>query len=75
MEDKMKIVAEKTDESPIRLVAVETAGTIIGLGKWRIRSLVYSGELPYVRLGRRVMIDIRDIELFIESHKTREGRR
>jgi excisionase family DNA binding protein len=65
---------EKRTESLQRLLSVEEAGTLIGLGKWRIRALIYRGELPYVLLGRRKMVDIRDIEALIESNKRREGK-
>ena len=71
----MKTPQEKRNDSLVRLIDIVDAGIRIGLGKWRVRTLIYSGKIPYVRLGRRIMIDIRDIDAFIEANKTREGKR
>jgi len=53
-----------------RLLSVKDAGVVLGLGEWRVRTLVYRMELPFVRIGRRIMIDIMDLELFIAKNKT-----
>jgi hypothetical protein len=42
----------------------------LGLGEWRVRTLVWRMELPFVRIGRRIMIDILDLENFIHANKT-----
>jgi len=57
-------------ESLRRLLSVKDAGAVLGLGEWRVRTLVYRMELPFVRIGRRIMIDIRDLDTFIEANKT-----
>jgi excisionase family DNA binding protein len=55
-----------------RLLTVDQAGQYVALGRWRIRSLIYSGQLPYVRLGRRVLIDLKDLDALIDSKKQQE---
>jgi excisionase family DNA binding protein len=55
-----------------RLLTVEQAGQYVALGRWRIRSLIYSGQLPYVRLGRRILIDLKDLDALIDSKKQQE---
>jgi excisionase family DNA binding protein len=55
-----------------RLFTLNEAGAYIGLSHWRVRSLIYSGQLPYVRLGRRILIDLRDLDALIDSKKQRE---
>jgi excisionase family DNA binding protein len=67
-----KLEDKRSRPSLQRLLSVQEAGTVIGLGQWRIRALIYRGELPYVRLGRRILVDIRDIEALIEANKQRE---
>jgi len=57
-------------ESLRRLLSVKEAGTVLGLGEWRVRTLVWRMELPFVRIGRRIMIDILDLENFIQANKT-----
>ena len=55
-----------------RLLTLNEAGAYIGLSHWRVRSLVYSGQLAYVRLGRRILIDLGDLDALIDSKKQRE---
>ena len=55
-----------------RLLTVKEAGSYLALGSWRIRSLIYRGELAYVRLGRRILIDLKDLDALIESKKQKE---
>lgn len=55
-----------------RLFTLNEAGAYIGLSHWRVRSLIYSGQLAYVRLGRRILIDLKDLDALIDSKKHRE---
>lgn len=54
---------------PQRLLTVEAAGQYISLGPWRIRTLIWSHQLPCVRLGRRILVDIKDLDALIERCK------
>jgi excisionase family DNA binding protein len=61
---------ESTRESPVqRLLTVEQAGFYLALGPWRIRNLIWAGELAFVRLGRRVLVDRKDLDAFLDSKK------
>ena len=51
----------KTRDGPKRLFTLNEAGAYIGLSHWRVRSLIYSGQLAYIRLGRRVLVDLEDL--------------
>jgi excisionase family DNA binding protein len=55
-----------------RLLTLREAGAYLALGQWRIRSLIYGGELAYVRLGRRILVDLKDLDALIDSKKQRE---
>ena len=55
-----------------RLLTIKEAGAYLTLGPWRIRFLIYRGELSYVRLGRRILIDLKDLDAFIDSKKHQE---
>jgi excisionase family DNA binding protein len=55
-----------------RLLTLNEAGAYIGLSHWRVRSPIYSGQLAYVRLGRRILIDLKDLDALIDSKKQRE---
>lgn len=56
-----------------RLYSVKEAGKYLGRSSWAIRHLIWSGELPQVRQGRRVFVDILDLEHFVERFKVVEA--
>ena len=62
----------KTRDGHKRLLTLNEAGAYIGLSHWRVRSLIYSGQLAYVRLGRRILIDLKDLDALIDSKKHQE---
>ena len=55
-----------------RLLTVAEAARYLGTTVWAIRCLLWDGTLPQVRLGRRHLVDIRDLDGLIESLKTKE---
>lgn len=52
-----------------RLYSVKEAGKYLGRSAWAIRHLIWEGHLPQVRQGRRVMVDVMDMDQFIAKHK------
>jgi excisionase family DNA binding protein len=52
-----------------RLYNVKEAGRYLGRSSWTIRRLIRDGVLREVRQGRRVMLDIVDLEAFVEKYK------
>lgn len=56
-----------------RLYSAKQAGRYMGVSEWTIRHLNWSGKLPCVRQGRRVLFDVYDLNQYIENHK-QEGR-
>jgi excisionase family DNA binding protein len=54
-----------------RLYTIKEAGIYLGRSVYSVRELIWDGKLPCVRVGRRIHIDIRDLDEFIEKHKVR----
>jgi excisionase family DNA binding protein len=52
-----------------RLYNVKEAGRYLWRSPWTIRRLIRDGVLREVRQGRRVMLDIVDLEQFVEKYK------
>ena len=52
-----------------RLYSIEETAEYLGRSVWSIRELIWKGLIPCVKVGRRVHIDIYDLEKFIEKHK------
>ncbi len=44
---------------------------LLAVSDWTIRAMVQRGDLPHVRLGRRILLDLRDLETWIDREKTR----
>jgi excisionase family DNA binding protein len=57
------------DLSPRRLLNVEEAAAYLSLSEREIYNMISNKDLAAVRHGRRVMVDIRDLEHWIALHK------
>lgn len=55
-----------------RLLDVKQAGAYLGVSPWTVRELAWRGELPEVRIGRRLLFDIRDLDGLVERNKRTE---
>jgi excisionase family DNA binding protein len=58
-----------SDLSQRRLLSVEQASTYLNLSIAEVYSMLSNKELAAVRHGKRVMVDIRDLEIWIEAHR------
>jgi excisionase family DNA binding protein len=56
---------------PKRLLSIREAAQYLGLSVYTVRELIWSGVLPYVKRegGRKYLLDIRDLDDFIDSQK------
>ena len=52
-----------------RLFNVKDAGVYLGISHWTIRELLNRGEIPYCRIGRKILLDLRDLDRFVEGLK------
>lgn len=65
---------ESTHSKPYkRLYRIDEAAEYLGRSTWSVRRLIWAGELPAVRHGRRVHVDVQDMEVFIDRNKFREA--
>ncbi|UVT20048.1 MAG: helix-turn-helix domain-containing protein [Nitrospira sp.] len=55
-----------------RLYSLPEAAMYLGRSTWSIRRLIWNGELPQVRAGGRVHVDVRDLDEFIDKNKVCE---
>lgn len=56
-----------------RLLTIPEAARYLGCTVWSVRDLIWKGDLPYTRFGKRFQVDIRDLDALIEREKRREG--
>jgi excisionase family DNA binding protein len=52
-----------------RLLTVEQAATFLGRTKEAIQHMVSAGKIAIVKSDRRVFLDVRDIDAWIEANK------
>jgi len=54
-----------------RLYSIKELAAQIGATEWFWRSQIWDGQLAYVQVGRKMFIDLDDIENFITEHKVK----
>ena len=54
-----------------RLYNIKEAAFYLGRSVDALREMVWAGKLPYFRDNNRVVLDIKDMDDFIERNKTR----
>ncbi len=52
-----------------RLFTIEEAGMYLGRTVWAMRGLVWKGSIPIVREGKRIFLDILDLEKYVTRNK------
>jgi excisionase family DNA binding protein len=52
-----------------RLLDYKTAGVYMSLSYWSLRELVLNGEIPHMKFGKKVLIDRRDLDDWIDRRK------
>jgi excisionase family DNA binding protein len=57
------------DGSNKRLYSLNDASKYLGVSYWTVRDLIHGGSLRYIKIGRRILVDLRDLERFVESQK------
>lgn len=62
-------------ETECRLLTIPAAASYLSATTWAIRCLIWEGALPYVRLGRRHLVDRADLDALVDRHKLQEGAR
>ncbi|MBW1609573.1 MAG: helix-turn-helix domain-containing protein [Deltaproteobacteria bacterium] len=54
-----------------RLYSIKELVEVIGATEWFWRTQIWDGQLPYVQVGRKMLIDHKDVETFIQKHKVK----
>ena len=62
----------KTEQPFKRLFSVKEAAVYLGRSDCALREMIWAGKLPYVKLDRRIFLDVKDLADLIEKHKKAE---
>jgi excisionase family DNA binding protein len=59
--------------SPLRkrMYTIKEAAIYLGLSEWTVRSLVWAGSLPFMKIegGRKQLLDVHDLDAYINRNK------
>ncbi len=59
---------------PHRLLTLPEAAHYLGCTIWSVRELIWKGQLPYTRFGKRFQVDRQDLDELVDREKRCEGR-
>jgi hypothetical protein len=68
--EKSATKAMKRNGFEKRLYTIKEMACEIGATEWYWRSQIWGGNIPYIQVGRKMFIESRDIEKFIETYRT-----
>ena len=54
---------------PKRLYTLNEAAHYLGRTLWSMRELVWAGKIPIVRDGKRIFVDIADLDSYVTKKK------
>jgi excisionase family DNA binding protein len=64
------MMARSSPERPRkRLYTINQAAEYLGRSPWAVRSMIWTGKLPAVRDGKRLLLDVHDLDRWIEASK------
>lgn len=52
-----------------RLYSIKEAAVYLGRSTWSVREMLWAGKLPFIRDGKRIFIDIQDMDRWIDENK------
>lgn len=56
-----------------RLLSQKEAAAYLGISYWTLRDLCFQGDFPFVRIGKRILIDRADLDDYIKRSKIHQG--
>ncbi|MGE0471004.1 MAG: helix-turn-helix domain-containing protein [Nitrospira sp.] len=56
-----------------RLFSQREAATYLGISYWTLRDLTFRGEVPHVKIRRRILVDRLDLDAYLDRMKVRSG--
>ena len=65
------MVTRNNAAPPPRLLGAKRASAEFGIAYTTLRDMVHRGDLPFLRIGRAMFFERRDIEQWIASRKER----
>ena len=52
-----------------RLLSQHEAARYLGISYWTLRDLIFRREIPFVKIGRRILVDRLDLDAYLNRSK------
>jgi excisionase family DNA binding protein len=65
-----KVLSQPRVRSAKRLYTTEEAALYLGVSRWVLTKMLRDGLVPYVQAGKKKLIDLKDLDKWIEEQKT-----
>jgi hypothetical protein len=62
-------IADSVPQPQPLLVDIKGAATLLSVGPWAVRTLLWGRKLPYIKVGKKFLIDPHDLRTFIDENK------
>jgi len=56
-----------------RLLSQHEAARYLGISYWTVRDLMFRREIPFVKIGRRILADRLDLDSYLNRSKIHPG--
>ena len=56
-----------------RLLSQQEAAHYLGISYWTVRDLVFRREIPFIKIGRRILVDRVDLDAYLDRSKIYPG--
>jgi excisionase family DNA binding protein len=67
----MKVQRISNPQIQKRLYSINDASVYLGRSVWAVREMLWAGKMPHVKDGKRILLDINDMNDWIDQSKTR----
>lgn len=67
---KAQRISNPLCDVPKRLFNVKESAVYLGRTVWAVREMLWAGKMPFVKDGKRILLDIRDMDDWIDHNKT-----
>ena len=70
MARKSSVVSPAVPVSEPLLLDIHGAARALSATPWAVRSLLWDGKIPYIKIGRRFLVDPADLRAYIAREKS-----
>jgi excisionase family DNA binding protein len=64
-------IPNPAERLPKRLYSIKEASFYLGRSICALREMLWAGKLPYIKDGRRILLDIHDMNSWVDKNKVR----